>query len=215
MKRAFCILAVAGMAVAANAQSMTQNASMTPAAGFGISCGTGVETTENSWLRSFNLASFGITSNYQVTSVDFAVETSNVNTPITVRLYAGGLPNTFAGLGAPIATANVVAGPGNLYSLNVPIAALVNPNVTPNLTMEIFAADLRGTGGLFYPGANDAGQTAPCYIASASCGLPNPTDLGAIGFPTSHIIMRVNGVPAPASAMVLGLAGLAATRRRR
>jgi hypothetical protein len=40
---------------------------------------------------------------------------------------------------------------------------------------------------------NDLGQTHPTYIASASCGLPDPTDLGGVGFPNAHLVIKVNG----------------------
>ena len=38
-----------------------------------------------------------------------------------------------------------------------------------------------------------AGQTAPSYLAAAACGVTEPTDTAAIGFPGMHIVMNVTG----------------------
>jgi len=52
----------------------------------------------------------------------------------------------------------------------------------------------RGSGiGRLFIGSNDAGQSAPSYLRSASCGLVEPTDTADIGFPGMHIVMNVTG----------------------
>src|SRR5690606_19842738 len=45
----------------------------------------------------------------------------------------------------------------------------------------------------YYPGANSAGEPGPSYIASASCGLSEPTTYAAIDFPDVHLVMNVHG----------------------
>ena len=62
------------------------------------------------------------------------------------------------------------------------------------LVVEIDSPDMSGTGRLFI-GSNSAGQTAPSYLASESCGLLEPTDTAELGFPDMHIVMSVTGTP--------------------
>ncbi len=45
----------------------------------------------------------------------------------------------------------------------------------------------------FFIGSNAVGQTAPSYLAAADCGVTEPTDTAAIGFPDMHIVMNVTG----------------------
>jgi hypothetical protein len=75
--------------------------------------------------------------------------------------------------------------------VTVPISVTVPAGST--LVMEIDAANLNGVG-RFLMGANGLGQTAPSYLRSASCGLPNPVDTATIGFPSFHMVMSVTGV---------------------
>jgi hypothetical protein len=45
----------------------------------------------------------------------------------------------------------------------------------------------------FFMGANSLGQSAPSYITATDCGVSDPLDLAAVGFPNSHLVLVVNG----------------------
>ena len=60
------------------------------------------------------------------------------------------------------------------------------------LVVEISSPDLSGVGA-FFIGSNAAGQSDPSYLSSASCGIAQPTDFAAIGFPNIHVVMSVSG----------------------
>lgn len=190
-----CVLAVLGAgSTQALAQSMTHNTSLTPVSGATQVCGTASTSDENSYLRSFNFAFFGITQLWQIESIDFAVEVCTVNAPVRITLYAAGLPNTYAGLGAPIATQNLILPPGALYNVNVPFPPVVfNPATTPNITVEIVTFDLTPLGGMVKLGSNAHGQTGPNYVAAPACSLANPTDTSSLGMSKMQTIMRLNG----------------------
>ena len=48
-------------------------------------------------------------------------------------------------------------------------------------------------GRLFTIGSNGQGQSAPGYLRAPVCDVAVATDLGAIGFPAMHMVMRVVG----------------------
>ena len=47
----------------------------------------------------------------------------------------------------------------------------------------MFTPEGQTAGNSFFIGSNAAGQTAPSYLAAAACGVTEPTDTAAIGFP--------------------------------
>ena len=65
---------------------------------------------------------------------------------------------------------------------------------TEDMAIDLHAEDCDITGcSTLFIGMNDLGQSAPTYIASASCGIVDPGDLAGIGFPNAHLVMKVNG----------------------
>ncbi len=174
--------------------TVTHSASDVVISGNAVACSSdgGITTVENGYLRQFRLSDFGVTGDFEVTSVSFGVESATAQT-IRINLYrminpAGPFAySNFELLGftdhlLPATTTSVVT---------VPVSVTVPAGST--LVMEIDAADLAGVG-RFFMGSNGLGQTAPSYLRSASCGLPNPTDTAAIGFPGFHMVMSVTGL---------------------
>lgn len=160
-----------------------------------VSCNGGGLHTDNSYLRRFDLAAEGVTADYDVTSVDIAIEFATSSTgagqPLTVNIYsiAPADPLLFANLTLE-GTATVTVADGVEYALNIPVTATVA--LGQDLVMEIFTPDGQATGESLFVGSNSAGQSAPTFIAAAACGLAEPTDMADIGFPEVHVIMVVN-----------------------
>jgi hypothetical protein len=161
-----------------------------------VSCNAGGLHTDNSYMRRFTLADFGIADTFNVASVDVGIEVATGATgtqPVDVNLYtiATGTPLTFANLGAPIGTTNASVADQAMTVLNIPVTGAAPAGA--DLVVEIFTPDGQTLGNSFFIGSNPNGQTGPTYLAAAACGVAEPTDTGAIGFPTMHMVLMVNG----------------------
>ncbi len=172
-----------------------------------VSCNNGSPTfnhADNSYIRVFDLdGDHGLVS-FRVIDIDWAVESAASSTgggqPIVINVYqlANGLPPTFANLGAPIGTTGTINFPDMALALvNTPVASPDIDATTHDLVVEVFTPDGQATGETFFIGSNAGGQTAPSFIAAAACGIADPADIGAIGFPNMHLIMQVNGDDTP------------------
>jgi hypothetical protein len=173
--------------------TITHSLSQAILAGNSVACSPdgGFTTTENGYLRTFTLEDFGIFSDFDVTHVEFGIESlSQVSQTLTVNLYTlDAMPFVYANM-TLIGSASTTLAPQNLTIVSVPVTATVPAGST--LVVEVDAPNMSGVGG-FFIGSNNLGQTAPSYLRSASCGLPEPIDTAAIGFPGMHIVMNVVG----------------------
>jgi len=180
---------------------LTQNLDdETIVSGLGIAC-LGAATTDTEFLRRFDLSAFGIAGAYTVSSIEFGVELdvsggANGN-PITVNVYsipigADMLYGNMTALGTGFAD---LGGTTSGTLVTIPVDGGTVDAATDDLVAEVVSFDHDNTDGvgLFFPGANDAGQTGPSFIAAADCGIFEPTDLATIGFPDSDNIINVNG----------------------
>lgn len=219
MKTGIAIVCAAFAAAAgsASAINISHSASLVPTPG-SVACSAGGVTAENSYYRTFNLASFGVTDPFNISQVQIGIESAiagnqGADQPITMNIYSS---TTLGALGSPIASQSYSVSNQSLSLLSLPISASV---LTGEFTVEIFVADAitNGAGHRFFIGSNADGQTDPSFIRAPSCGIASPTSLAAIGFPNMHIVMNVVGeaVPSPGAAAMLGLGGLMAARRRR
>jgi hypothetical protein len=171
--------------------TITHSQSQEIVSGNSVACSPdgGLTTTENSYLRTFVLNDFGLGGGFTVSSVSFGVEASDPSQPLTVNLYTLDGEFVYDNL-TLVGSADVTLDPTDLGMVTVPVTGVAPAGST--LVVELDSPDMSGSGRLFI-GSNDAGQTAPSYLASASCGLVEPTDTADIGFPGMHIVMNVTG----------------------
>ncbi len=179
------------------APSMTQNIDPnTLVDGTSVACWDGVYTTENSWLRLFDMdADHGFPITFTLANIEWGVQNASGALNVTLNAYCldDGLPFllqflTFVGTTGPIPVADE-----QLMFHSNPITGSCD-GVNQSLAVEIFAEDCNiADCTAFFVGMNDLGQTAPTYIASGSCGVTEPTDLAGLGFPNAHLVMVVNG----------------------
>ncbi len=179
------------------ASSYTQNidpATITPANS--VSCSAGGLHADNSYIRRFDLdGDHGVTGSINIDSVDIGIETAagaGGTQPITINLYS--IANADALLFANLNNIGTL-------STNVADAATVIQNfvvtgtingTTDDLVVEVFTPDGQAAGHSFFMGSNAAGQIAPAFISAAACGITEPTDTAAIGFPDAQFVMTVN-----------------------
>ena len=174
-------------AVPLDETTLTHSASQDIVANNSVACSNQVTTQDNAYLRTFTLSDFGIDGSFDVSSVSFGVEAVRVAQPVTVNLYTLDGDLTYANMtlvGSADATVGTGAG-GTVVS--VPVDGEVPADGTLVVEIDVPA------GGWFFVGSNDAGQTAPSYLRSEACSLPEPTDTTEIGYPDMNIVMNVSG----------------------
>jgi hypothetical protein len=180
--------------------SITQSNDTTTITQFNsVSCNAGGLHTDNSYIRRFFLnADHGIVSTFDVSSVDWAIETAtgaNGTQPVDVNLYSipVGVTMTFANL-TPIGSSSISVADTSLSGISTNVAGTIVDPTAEDLVVEIFTPDGQTAGNSLFIGSNANGQTQPSYLAAADCGVSEPTDTAAIGFPDMHVIMVVNGI---------------------
>ncbi len=181
--------------------TITHSATQNITTGNSVSCNAGGLHTNNSYVRQFTLADFGITDPFDVTEVSFGVEQATGATgtqPVTVNLYTWNPsdPFTFANF-TLVGTADAAVPDQTLSVYTVPVTGSIPAGGT--LVVEVFTPEGQTAGNSFFIGSNADGQTSPSYLAAADCGITNPTDTAAIGFPNMMIVMNVTGEIVPAA----------------
>jgi hypothetical protein len=164
--------------------------------GSGVACSDGVYTTENAWLRLFDLdGDHGLSGAFVAESVDWGMEELTGTLPIDVNIYCldDGMPFLYSFMNL-VGSGTTQAVDGQLLFYNTTVSGACD-SATQRMAIELFGDDceILGTCTLYWIGANDLGETGPSYVASASCGLPDPTDVDAIGFHAFFLVMKVNG----------------------
>jgi hypothetical protein len=163
-----------------------------------VSCNAGGLHTDNTYMRRFALnADHGIVGAFTVQSLDWAIESAagaGGSQPVSVNLYSipSGAALTFANL-TPIGNSAINVNDAALAAINTPVNGVVADPTTTDLVVEVFTPNGQAAGNSLFIGSNPNGQTAPGYLAAPDCGISEPTDTAAIGFPDMHIIMVVNG----------------------
>jgi subtilisin-like proprotein convertase family protein len=188
-----------------------------------VSCNDGFGHTDNSYWRAFTLSSFGIGGAWDVQSVDIGVELASagvggapsggktgfsknvshaskggkapagVGQPLTIRLWTSsmpfptGYPGSLTMIGS---TSTTVADQADTI-INIPVTGTAPAG--SQLVVEVFTPDGTSAGNLFFIGSNSAAETGPSYLSAADCGITTPTTTAALGFPSMHIVMNVNG----------------------
>ena len=187
-----------------DAPNITQNTDPNTLEAGSVACvdsGPPQSSTENHYLRRFFLnADHGIVDPYNVTSVDYGVESATgitvTDIPLNITLYtiASGAAFTFANLTQIGSSSTTIPDGTSLQFFNLPVTGFVDDPIGKDLVVDIWTPD--GTIGpdfSLFIGSNALGQTQPAYLAADDCGLPDPATTASIGFPDMHIVMTVNG----------------------
>jgi hypothetical protein len=160
-----------------------------------VSCNAGGLHTDNSYVRRFTLSDFGISDGLDVTSIDIGIETATGATgsqPVEVRLYTWDTSTSFTfGNFNLIGSVSVSLPDQALTIANIPVTGSVPAGGT--LVVEFFTPNGQTAGNSLFVGSNANGQTDATFLAAADCGITEPTDTAAIGFPNMQLVMLVNG----------------------
>ena len=169
---------------------LTQSANQNIVTNNSVACTTG----PNNWWRAYNLASYPLVGNFTLTSVNFRVEQANAAQTVTANVYNQTGAAFPGGTRTLLATQTVAVPAGLGGTFNATFAV---PPVVPN--NAIIAVELIAPAGGWWIGSNTDPETAPSYLAAIACGITVPTTLAAIGFPTDHILLNINGTTGGAS----------------
>jgi hypothetical protein len=137
-------------------------------------------------LRTFTLSDFGIDDSFDVSEVQFGVENNMQAQDVTVNLYT--LDGEFVRANLTkigTATTNLPAQEGTIVSVPVEGNVPAGGTLVAEISNEI--------GATFYVGSNKEPETAPTYIASEFCNIPEPEPTSAIDFPDMHAVINVVG----------------------
>jgi len=160
-----------------------------------VGCSTGSGTTENAYLRLFDLDDdHGLVGSFCVESLDWATGWVVGDQDLTVTVYCmnEGLPFLLQFLTLQD-SAVVPVTDEELTFHNTAVGGCCDA-FTKDMVVELLSVDCNVADCfLFYIGMNDLGQTAPTYWTNPSCGAFEPLDLAGVGFPDAHLIMVVNG----------------------
>lgn len=178
--------------------ALSQNVANSVGPTIQIGCQAGGFNTANSYWRAYDLSTYNLAGPLTVNAVVFGIETADAagtgtTQPVTVRLYtsAGAFPG---GVRTLVATqvVNVPDQTNSLFTATLGTPAVIPANAI--LVVEVFTPDGRApVNNKFFIGSNNLGQTAPCYISAADCGVPTPVTLASLGFPDDHMIINIAG----------------------
>lgn len=181
----------AGFAQTTITQNTDTTTILTPHA---VTCGSqGAYTSYNMFSRAFDLASFGITEDFTVTSVGFGMESITGDLPFALIL---GTANGAYPAGTVTELAYEPVNFTAADALTIKEVVLSEPVVVPAGSKLVMAFEGDGEADFisWYPASNDAGQTGPTYITAPACGMNTPADLASINngdFADVHVIMTI------------------------
>ncbi len=187
------------------AATLAQTTNATVTAGNSVACaqvdggGALLFTHVNSWYRVYSLAEAGITGEFNVSSITFAVESAQNEPPVTVKVGTySGTPDDSApltlGQAMFLATATApVANTATAVSIDVPITATIPAN--GNLIVEITSSDHTVNGDRFLLGTTNGPFQHTNYLMAATCGINTPTTMANVcaGCGDSQSIISVTG----------------------
>ncbi|MBO9663360.1 S8 family serine peptidase [Dokdonella sp.] len=170
-----------------------QNLDMQPEADVSFGC-RGAFSGDNRWMRKFDLSERQLPGDeVLVTKVNFAVDSAistSGSQPLTVSVYKLVGEFTLANLQRVGQKVVDVADSGS-RTMSVSFDPPLSVSGDTVLVAELSVPDGTGTGSLFYPGGNGAGETAPAYWASTTCGYPEPVTYAEAGFGWIHLVLGV------------------------
>ena len=157
-------------------------------------CGTSTATDVNNYYRVFDPATFGITTDFHITQVNFQVDFCTGQT-VTVNV---GTYNATPGTTLATASMTQVASNTSVTVPNTTTGAMVTaPFTTATIPAgkKLYVEIDSPAGQRFYMGANTDGETAPGYISASACSISVPTNISTISasYPKVHLLMTVTG----------------------
>lgn len=143
-------------------------------------------TVESSHLRVFDLSQSGLPAQVFLTGVDVGVGFASTMPEITVNVYSLNGPLLYANmtlLESLKATVPVIS--GGIFTIPANILVSNSDMIVVELIAPPFSVAQ-------VPGYNvGGGQSAPSFIASPGCNLPEPIDIASFGQPDFNLVLKL------------------------
>ena len=169
--------------------------------------------SDNTFYRSFILSDFGITGDYDITSVDYGIEIMSgapeEGYPVKVSIYA--TDSTFPDGNLTLlseVTEMITNQHLQMHSTSITATILSGNEFVVSVSIESDAVTDGGNGEVsFQIGSNSDGEIRPAYLKAPACSLPSPVTFASQGRPDIHIVMNVKGTGDTAGIEDLQLVG--------
>ena len=169
--------------------------------------------SDNTFYRSFILSDFGITGDYDITSVDYGIEIMSgapaEGYPVKVSIHT--TDSTFpTGNLTLLSEVTEMITNQHLQMHSTPIIATIpsGNEFVVSVSIESDAVTDGGNGEVsFQIGSNSDGELRPSYFMAPACSLPSPVTFASQGRPDIHLVMNVKGTGDTAGIEDLQLVG--------
>ncbi|MGB3343313.1 MAG: T9SS type A sorting domain-containing protein [Aequorivita sp.] len=175
---------------------LTQSADPVSVTDGGVACwasGTG-EYRDNSFLRSYKLADFGVIGDFQITSVQYGQGSADEGKEVHLNIYTADDDDlTSANLTLIATQSRISSASEDLTLISEDFNAVIPAGSI--VAFELFAPD-SGAGvpnSRYFPGLNGAGESAPSYLMAPDCGVSVPTPVGDVTGVPEFYVMNVVG----------------------
>ena len=155
--------------------------------------------SDNTFYRSYLLSDFGITGDYDITSIDYGIEIMSgapeEGYPVKVSIYE--TDNTFpTGNLTLLSEVTEMITNQHLQMHSTPITATIvaGTEFVVAVSVESDALTDGGNGQVsFQIGSNSDGEIRPAYLKAPGCSIPDPITFASMGWPNVHVVMNVKG----------------------
>ncbi|WP_298238926.1 T9SS type A sorting domain-containing protein [uncultured Algibacter sp.] len=181
--------------------TLTQSADPITINTTGIACTKVIEKdyVDNSFYRVYKLSDFGISGDFEISSLEFGQGKARDGKELTLNIYTVDTDDLFtASFGAPIASTSYICSSGDNNKL-ISVALSVNIPTGSIIAFEIFAAENGdGLGSTdttedFLPGFNSGLENDHSYLQAPVCFANKPTTLTNLGFSNNRYVMNIVG----------------------
>lgn len=196
MKKITQILMVFATSLTINAQTIITHSTSQVIGEGTVACNNNAtaSSSDNTYYRAFDLPAMGYGEGFDISAIEFGIQTTSVSYPLTINLYhtTQTFPASFPTGYTQLGSASFIANPehdGTIVSVpfdvTVPEGSKLVVSIGYNAATE--------NGHIIYLGSNNLGQTSPTYISSVGCSIAAPTTMADIGYAGVHLIMNVVG----------------------
>ncbi len=166
-------------------------------------------TAANNYYRIFDLASFGVTTDFHVYRVEFQIEhchefatSAGCDVIVRVGTYGGAVADTLTLADMVILSSANAHIPEVIETLQPPPPTTPGGTASANFDTNIPAGskllvEVDAPNGsadyALYMGANNDGELAPAYVLTPQCNVTTPTNISTIANRPIHLLLTVSG----------------------
>lgn len=155
-----------------------------------VACGMYPDSDTNAFIRIYDLSAYSGEDSVTIGAVRFGIQDAihpSGAQDVQLNVYSLHGPIAYSNM-QPLFTDTLSIINQSLSFVQVPVNLRV---ATDSIVIEIYSVGTYMDGVGFYIGANNAPETAPSYIATNLCSIPEPTPLALVGVPNVSFLIDV------------------------